>query len=95
MRGHVGSLPRDKKSHCVNQPFNNSIHFHIIYHSHPDNVLASCLAAMNHREKFLKMLGTLGMCYGWTNVLAGDSIESTLPWQGRLENVFCTSKFPH
>ena len=36
----------DKKSNRVNRPLNNSINFHMIYHNHPDNVLASCSREM-------------------------------------------------
>ena len=42
-----------KKANRVNRPLNNSIHFHMIYHNHPDNMLASCSREM------LRLLGMI------------------------------------
>ena len=67
-----------------------SYHFHMIYQSRPDNLLAFCSREMFRplrvRVKISKTLGTSGMCYGRTKTQAGDSNESTLPWHLRLNN---------
>ena len=91
-RRRVASLSHAiKKWYRVNRPLNNCIHFHLIYQSHLDNVLAFRSremlheAATNHRGKISKTLGTSGMCYGRTNIQATDSKESTFPWQHRLK----------
>ena len=45
-RGVANLSYATKKLYRVNRPPNNSIYFHMIYHNHLDNVLASCSREM-------------------------------------------------